>query len=40
MDVLSLPKKEFNLLAANLPELRSSFEKTRAERETRSVSGE
>jgi NADH dehydrogenase len=32
MDVLSLPKKEFNLLAANLPELRTSFEKTSAER--------
>jgi NADH dehydrogenase len=33
MDVLSLPKKEFNLLATNLPELRSSFEKTSAERQ-------
>lgn len=32
MDVLSLPKKEFNLLAENLPELRSGFEKTSAER--------
>jgi NADH:ubiquinone reductase (H+-translocating) len=26
MDVLSLPKREFNLLAANLPELKQSFE--------------
>jgi NADH dehydrogenase len=26
MDVLSLPKREFNLLAGNLPELRRSFE--------------
>jgi NADH dehydrogenase len=32
MDVLSLPKKEFNLLATNLPELRTSFERTSAER--------
>lgn len=32
MDVLSLPKKEFNLLAENLPELRSGFERTSADR--------
>ncbi len=32
MDVLSLPKKEFNLLSSNLPEIRSSFERTSEER--------
>jgi CRP-like cAMP-binding protein len=31
MAELSLPKKEFNLLATNLPELRTSFERTSAE---------
>ena len=32
MDVLSLPKREFAVLAANLPELRNSFERLAAER--------
>jgi NADH dehydrogenase len=32
MDVLSLPKKEFAVLAANLPDLRRSFEKLAGER--------
>jgi NADH dehydrogenase len=32
MDVLSLPKKEFAVLAANLPDLRRSFERLAAER--------
>jgi NADH dehydrogenase len=32
MDVLSLPKKEFAALAANLPDLRRSFERLAAER--------
>lgn len=32
MDVLSLPKKEFSVLAANLPDLRRSFERTSEER--------
>jgi len=32
MDVLSLPKKEFDLLAANLPDLRGGFERTSEER--------
>jgi hypothetical protein len=27
MDALSLPKRDFTVLAANLPELRESFEK-------------
>jgi len=27
MDALSLPKRDFTVLAANLPELRASFEK-------------
>jgi NADH:ubiquinone reductase (H+-translocating) len=33
MDVLALPKREFSVLAANLPELRRSFETKSAERE-------
>lgn len=32
MDVLALPKREFNVLSANLPELRRSFEKKSTER--------
>jgi NADH dehydrogenase len=32
MDVLSLPKKEFNLLSANLPDLRVGFERKSEER--------
>jgi NADH dehydrogenase len=32
MDVLSLPKKEFSLLAANLPDLRLGFERTSEKR--------
>jgi NADH dehydrogenase len=32
MDALSLPKRDFTVLAANLPELRQSFEKVMAER--------
>jgi len=32
MDALSLPKREFTVLAANLPELRESFERVMAER--------
>ena len=32
MDALSLPKREFGMLAATLPELRKSFEKVAAER--------
>jgi len=32
MDVLSLPKKEFLLLAANLPDLQNSFERLSAQR--------
>jgi NADH dehydrogenase len=36
MDVLSLPKKEFNLLSANLPELRVGFERKSEERRANS----
>jgi len=32
MDALSLPKRDFTVLAANLPELRESFERVMAER--------
>jgi hypothetical protein len=32
MDVLSLNKQEFTLLAANLPDLRKSFERVMAQR--------
>jgi len=32
MDVLSLPKKDFAVLAANLPDLRQSFERLAGER--------
>lgn len=32
MDVLSLPKSEFSLLAANLPAVRESFEKVMEQR--------
>ena len=32
LDVLSLPKKEFAVLAANLPDLRASFERLATER--------
>jgi CRP-like cAMP-binding protein len=32
MDVLALPKREFSLLSANLPELRRSFETKSQER--------
>jgi CRP-like cAMP-binding protein len=32
MDVLSLPKEEFAVLAANLPDLRRSFEQLTAQR--------
>src|SRR4029078_13726909 len=32
LDVLSLPKKEFQVLAANLPEVRRSFEEIMARR--------
>ena len=32
MDVLSLPKREFSLLSANLPQLRQEFQKTSDER--------
>ena len=41
MDVLSLPKKDFAMLAANLPDLRRSFERLareRAERDTLTAS--
>ena len=37
MDVLSLPKKEFAVLAANLPDLRRSFERLAGERAEVSV---
>jgi NADH:ubiquinone reductase (H+-translocating) len=36
MDVLSLPKKDFAVLAANLPDLRRSFEKLAGERAEKS----
>ncbi len=32
LDVLSLPKKEFAVLAANLPDLKRSFERLASER--------
>jgi CRP-like cAMP-binding protein len=32
MDALSLPKRDFTVLAANLPELRESFERVMAAR--------
>ena len=32
MDALSLPKSEFGVLAANVPELRRSFEKVMEKR--------
>jgi hypothetical protein len=32
MDVLALPKREFSVLSANLPELRRSFEAKSEER--------
>lgn len=32
MDVLNLPKKDFGVLAANLPDLRNSFERVAGER--------
>jgi hypothetical protein len=32
MDALSLPKRDFTVLAANLPELRASFERVMATR--------
>jgi CRP-like cAMP-binding protein len=32
MDVLSLPKKDFAVLAANLPDLRRSFDRLAGER--------
>ena len=38
MDVLSLPKKEFAVLAANLPDLRRSFERLAVERAGASAS--
>jgi NADH:ubiquinone reductase (H+-translocating) len=37
MDALSLPKREFGLLTANLPQLKSSFEKVKHQREERDV---
>ena len=33
MDVLALPKREFSVLAANLPELRQSFESVSRQRQ-------
>src|SRR5262249_53003979 len=38
MDVLALPKREFGMLAANLPELRRSFEAKSQERAQPAVS--
>jgi hypothetical protein len=39
MDVLCLPKREFGLLAAQLPELKSSFERLAQARTPRSMDG-
>lgn len=40
MDVLSLPKKDFAALAANLPDLRRSFERLAAERAERDLAAQ
>jgi NADH:ubiquinone reductase (H+-translocating) len=40
MDALSLPKREFGLLTANLPQLKSSFERVKHQREERDVAGD
>jgi NADH dehydrogenase len=40
MDALSLPKREFGLLTANLPELKTSFEHVKQQRMERDESGE
>jgi NADH:quinone reductase (non-electrogenic) len=39
MDVLSLPKKDFAVLAANIPDLRKSFERLAAERAEKQHAG-
>jgi NADH dehydrogenase len=40
MDALSLPKQEFTVLAANLPDLRKSFERVAEERRSPSLASE